>query len=288
VGWFERLPRTFAALRQGQINWQQVSVICRAMEEVTKTKLDPAQVELALVSAAQQVDAQTLLMLWQQMRYQGDQEAGLEAEEEQRRNRWLRLWQTWKGSYRLEGELDPEGGTALKTVLQGLMKKQPKDDQRTPTQRRADAVVEMAWCCLEAGDLPEQGGEKPHLTLISDISTLRLEPGSRLAELDWGPLVTGESARRIACDAAITPVIVHSNGEVLYVGNSSRSLPPRMHKALKLRDRHCQTPGCSMPPERCEAHHIRHVRREALRSPRGGARPPPSGCRSSLTKLRAA
>jgi hypothetical protein len=42
------------------------------------------------------------------------------------------------------------------------------------------------------------------------------------------------------------------------VGNSSRSLPPRMHKALKLRDRHCQTPGCSMPPERCEAHHIRH------------------------------
>jgi hypothetical protein len=42
------------------------------------------------------VDAQTLLMLWQQMRYQGDQEAGLEAEEERRRNRWLQLWQTWK------------------------------------------------------------------------------------------------------------------------------------------------------------------------------------------------
>ena len=213
---------------------------------------------MALVSAAQQVDAQTLLMLWQQMRYQGDQEAGLEAEEEQRRRRWLQLWQTWKGSYRLEGELDPEGGTALKTVLQGLMKKQPNDDQRTSTQRRADAVVEMAWCCLDAGDLPEQGGEKPHLMLISELSTLRLEPGSRLAELDWGPLVTGESARRIACDAAITPVIVDSIGEVLYVGNSSRSLPPRMHKALKLRDRHCQVPGCSMPPERCEAHHIRH------------------------------
>jgi hypothetical protein len=49
--------------------------------------------------------------------------------------------------------------------------------------------------------------------LISELSTLRLEPGSRLAELDWGPLVTGESARRIACDAAITQVIVDSNGE---------------------------------------------------------------------------
>ena len=117
----ERLPRTFAALRQGQINWQQVSVICRAMEEVTKTKLDPVQVESALVSAARQVDAQTLLTLWQQMRYQGDQEAGLEAEEEQRRNRWLRLWQTWKGSYRLEGELDPTPGSP-RSLLRGVVR----------------------------------------------------------------------------------------------------------------------------------------------------------------------
>jgi len=254
----EQQARTYAALRQGKINWQQVSVICRAMEEVTKTRLNPAEVELDLLDAARSMDALNLLRFWQQMRYQADQEAGLEAEEEQHRRRWLRLSQTWKGSYRLEGELDPEGGTTLKTALQGLMKTQPKDDKRTPDQGRADAAVEMARCCLEAGALPEQGGEKPHLMLISELSTLRLEPGSRLAELDWGPLVTGESARRIACDAAITPVIVDSDGEVLYVGNSSRSLPTRLHKALKLRDRHCQTPGCPMPADRCQAHHIRH------------------------------
>jgi len=125
-------------------------------------------------------------------------------------------------------------------------------------QRRADAVVEMAMRCLDAGDLPEQGGEKPHLTLVAELSTLRLEPGSRLAQLDWGPLVTGESARRIACDAAITPVIVDHQGEVLYVGRSSRSVSPRLHKALNLRDRHCQTPGCSMPPARCVPHHVVH------------------------------
>ena len=33
--------------------------------------------------------------------------------------------------------------------------------------------------------------------LVAELSTLRLEPGSRLAELDWGPLVSGETARRI-------------------------------------------------------------------------------------------
>jgi len=118
--------------------------------------------------------------------------------------------------------------------------------------------VEMAWRCLEAGDLPEQGGEKPHLMLTAELSTVRLEPGSRMAELDWGPLVTGETARRIGCDAAITPVIVDTNGEVLHVGRRSRSVSPRMRKALNLRDRRCRWPGCSMLPNRCEAHHVRH------------------------------
>src|SRR5262249_6604360 len=203
----QHLPRTYAALRQGEISWQQVSVICRAMEEVTKTRLNPAEVESELLAAAQSMDPLTLLRHWQQMRYQGDQEAGLEAEQEQHRRRWLQLSETWKGSYRLEGELDSEGGGVLKTALQGLMKAQPRDDERTPAQRRADAVVEMARRCLDAGDLPEQGGEKPPLMLVAELSTLRLEPGSRLAQLDWGPLLTGESPRRIACDAAITPVI---------------------------------------------------------------------------------
>ena len=95
--------------------------------------------------------------------------------------------------------------------------------------------------------------------LMAELSTLRLEPGSRLAELNWGPFVTGETARRIGCDAAITPVIVDSAGDVLHVGRSSRSVSPRLRKALNLRDRRCQWPGCSMPPQRCEPHHIRHL-----------------------------
>ena len=93
----------------------------------------------------------------------------------------------------------------------------------------------MARRCLDAGDLPDQGGEKPRLTLV-----------------------TGESACHIACDAAITPVIVDHQGQVLYVGRSSRSVSPRLHKALNLRDRHCQTQGCMMPPARCTPHHIIH------------------------------
>jgi hypothetical protein len=102
----------------------------------------------------------------------------------------------------------------------------------------------MARYRLDAGDLPEQGGEKPHLMVVAELSTLRLEPGSKLAELDWGPLVTGETARRIGCDASVTPVLVGADGEILHVGRRSRTVPAPTRRALNLRDRHCRWAGC--------------------------------------------
>jgi hypothetical protein len=39
---------------------------------------------------------------------------------------------------------------------------------------------------------------------------------------------------------------------------------PAQRAALIVRDRGCAVPGCVRPPPWCEAHHLRHVRREAL------------------------
>ena len=146
----------------------------------------------------------------------------------------------------------------MKTALKGLLGLRSKDDERTPEQRRGDAVAELARRRLDAGDLPERGGERPHLTLIAELSTLRLEPGSPLAELDWGPLVTGETVRRLGCDAAVTPVLVGTGGELLHVGRRSRSIPRPVRRALNLRDRHCQSGGCPVAAEDCTPHHRRH------------------------------
>ena len=252
------LPRTAAALRRGELSSQHVSVICRAMEEVRKTCMDPSGVEHELVEAGRRMDPRSLLRHWHQLRYQADQAAGLAAEEERRRRSWLFLRETWSGSYQIEGELDAESGAALKTALAPLMKRRSPDDERPPSERRAQSLGELARRRLDAGDLPERGGERPHLVLVADVATLRLEPGSRLAELNWGPLVTGETVRRIGCDAAITPVLVDGEGEILHVGRRTRSVPPRMRRALNLRDRHCQGPGCAMPAEDCVPHHLHH------------------------------
>jgi hypothetical protein len=254
----ETLRLTAGALRRGEIGAHHVAVIRRAMEQVGKTRLDPAGVESELVFAAKQMDPFALERHWKQLRYQADQEAAVEAEEEQRQRSWLSLRQTWWGTYRVEGELDAETGATLKTALQAIMGRKARDDERTPMQRRAAAIGELARRRLDAGDLPERGGEKPHLMLVADLATLRLEPGSRLAQLDWGPLVTGQTARRIAEDASITPVLVDGAGNVLHVGRRSRAVPAPVRRALNLRDQRCQGAGCTMPPELCTPHHGVH------------------------------
>jgi hypothetical protein len=252
------LNRTAAALRRGEIGSQQVSVICRATEESRKTSLELSDVEAELVDAARRMDHVELRRHWCQMRYQADQAAAEEAEEEQRRRRWVRFWKTPFDTYRIEGELDPESGAVLKTAFKAMLARGPKDDERTADERRADVLMEMGRRCLDAGELPERGGERRHLTVVAELSTLRLEPGSAMARLDWGPLLTGAAARRIAEDAEITPVLVDSKGDVLHVGRRSRSVTTRQRKALNLRDGHCRSPGCDVPADQCVPHHARH------------------------------
>ena len=255
----EDLPEVAAAWRAGQIGSQHVSVICRAMGQIDKTCLPLESTEQELLRAAREMDPFFLNRHWKQLRYQADQEAAELAEEEQRRRRWLNFRQTEEGSFRIEGELDPENGVALKTAMRSLMGRAGKADERTPAERRCDALGEMSRRLMSAGVLPTLGGEKPQVLLVANLETLRLEPGSPMAELDWGPLVTGRTARRIAEDAELTPVLVNGRSEILYVGRRSRTVSRRVRKALNLRDRHCQAPGCEVEAELCQPHHLKHA-----------------------------
>jgi HNH endonuclease len=79
-----------------------------------------------------------------------------------------------------------------------------------------------------------------------------------MARLDGGPLVTGQTARRIAEDADVTPVLVDGRGGILHVGRRTRTVSPRKRRALNLRDGGCQGPGREVTPDLCTPHHLRH------------------------------
>jgi hypothetical protein len=78
------------------------------------------------------------------------------------------------------------------------------------------------------------------------------------ATLGSGWPIGPETARRLACDAGIIPLLIGSHSEPLDVGRLSRSAPPALRRALVYRDGGCRFPQCDRPPEWTDAHHVRH------------------------------
>ncbi len=188
-----------------------------------------------------------------------DQAAAAADAEHLHRRRRLHISETLGGMVRLDAELDPEGGQTVLTALRSLTDPGQLDEQdtRTPAQRRADALVDLCADHLTYGEAPVSGASRPQLSAVVSIEALHggtAEP----CELDDGTVITSETARRLACDAAVTRVITGADSEVLDVGRATRTISAAMRKALIIRDQHCQYPGCDRPHRWCDAHHLQH------------------------------
>src|SRR5207245_4512297 len=67
------------------------------------------------------------------------------------------------------------------------------------------------------------------------------------------------TARRLACDAAIIPVVLGTGSDVLDIGKVNHEFTTAIRRAAWIRDRgRCAFPGCRTRP--IELHHI-HFRR---------------------------
>jgi hypothetical protein len=107
-----------------------------------------------------------------------------------------------------------------------------------------------------------RGSERCQVLLHVDINTLReqAEPASCAHEhchLDEKPWISPSTAIRLACDASLVTVLEDEKGEVLNIGRRSRTVPARIDRALKERDRTCRFPGCC-ESRHVDAHHIQH------------------------------
>jgi hypothetical protein len=76
--------------------------------------------------------------------------------------------------------------------------------------------------------------------------------------LGTGVAITAEAARRIACDAAIIPIVLGSQSEPLDIGRATRTVPAGIRRAVVARDIGCIHPGCSAPAAWCQTHHVQH------------------------------
>ena len=124
----------------------------------------------------------------------------------------------------------------------------------------ADAAVAMAerqLVTLEEGTpLSRPAAERRQLFV--HLREERIGEASHWqAELQDGTPLQGEAFKRLACDSGIVVAKLDAAGHVLDVGRRRRTVSPALRRALFMRDRHCQFPGCSHTAF-VEAHHVEH------------------------------
>jgi len=126
--------------------------------------------------------------------------------------------------------------------------------------RRADALCEIAETFMNnsenSGSTADRYQVIVHVTAETHARARQLA-GDVHPSLENGPHVTAETSRRIACDCCATNIKEDENGEPLSIGRRSRSIPPPMRRALKVRDGGCRFPGCTNH-KFVDGHHIIH------------------------------
>ena len=83
------------------------------------------------------------------------------------------------------------------------------------------------------------------------------EHGPHRCELEDGPALALDTARRLACDATVVGIVEGEDGEPLDIGRKTRSIPAAISRALKARDGGCRYPGCDRT-RFTEGHHVKH------------------------------
>src|SRR5260370_19955752 len=250
------LPDTCQALAHGQIGFHHAAVIAHSVTEVGVEAV--ARQESVLLDAAQNCDPKRLSYATRTIRYCEDADGALAADNKNYDSRYLHISQTLDGIYVIDGRLDAEGGAIVRAAIGACQHPFQPNDQTTGGQRRADALVELCRQRLDAGTLPKVGDQNPHLPVTPSSHTLTKKPGAPAGELDWGQPINAEMVRRIACDCAMTRILLDGRSEPTDVGRSTRTFPPAMLRALAARDKHCRFPGSDRPPGACDGHHLIH------------------------------
>jgi hypothetical protein len=182
-----------------------------------------------------------------------DEAALARQEARAQRRRAFTLSSPVDGLVRLSGVLGVEDAATVHAALHPLCRPLP-DDDRTAEQRRADALIEVCRLALRTGELPGDGGEPAQMAVTVPYEPLTHTLGA--AVTDTGERLSAATARRMACDARILPVVLGGAGQILDMGRARRLATGPLRRALHIRDRGCAFPDCDRPPRWTDAHHI--------------------------------
>ena len=257
----EKMPSVAEAFRCGEISARHAAVFATALTPARAAEM--STVEDRLVEVARQNPPKVLAGAVARLVEAIDGDGGAESEEAVYRRRRYHGSRSIDDMLNVNALYDPESADIHEAAINAELKRdQRANDDRTMSQRKADAVTNLFRQSLDRGEVGTSRAALPHVTYVVHIDAHPAATGE-LVELirtdrhTFGH-VSATTLERIMCDCDVTRVVMTGASEILDVGRATRTATAAQWKALVVRDGHCQAPGCRQPPDRCQAHHKRH------------------------------
>jgi hypothetical protein len=246
-------PVTAAAWTDGRLSGGQVAAVVANVTDDTAELF--AEHEPEVVARLEPLDLRGTTVVMQRWAILAKAALDLDGSPPDDPKRNLHLSRVLDGRGRIDGDLFAEGHEVVGKALQLAESPDADGEERTPGERRADALVDVCRHFLDHQQRRTGGRHRPHVNVVVDAAALAAgQPGRTLEGL---PL-DGATLRKLACDAALHRVITDGRSSILDYGHATRTIPPAVYTSLVLRDLGCRFPGCGRKPEWCEGHHIHH------------------------------
>jgi hypothetical protein len=254
----ETLTRVAAAMAAGRVSYFKARELTRVATSANEDYL----LSIALHGTASQVEE-----VVRGYRRALDAEE-LSREAVQQRDQHLGFHTEPDGSMTIRGRVPAEVGALFKRALEAALDSLPipenvpagtfseSEELHRSRKRRVEALAKLAESFLATGPRDLSGSDRQQVVVHVDAETLRHSHAGR-CELEQGPSIAAETARRLACDCSVVRIVEDAKGEPLDVGRKTRTIPSGIRRALQTRDKGCRFPGCTFK-RHVDGHHVKH------------------------------
>lgn len=272
-----KLRHVAAAQQRGDVGAEHLRVISKFFDKLPwyiPVDLCDA-LEAHLADLASGLGPAELRKSAEKLAYLADQDGQPPTDEERARKRDFKIHpQDADGMSKVTGYFDPEATATLNALLAKYAapgKCNPDDetpcvdgepepsakaaDSRSAGQRRHDAIKAMGRALLASGALGQHNGLPATIIVSTTLQDLQSAAGHGVTwSGSWLPM---SDVIRLASHAYhYLAVFDKHTEEALYLGRTKRFASPGQRIVLHAKYRGCTRPGCTVPADWCQVHHV--------------------------------
>jgi hypothetical protein len=252
----DKLQKVSAAMSSGRLSYSKAREITRIGDEHNEDYL------LSIAEHGTAAHVERLVRAYRRCKEAEE----LSREKRQQQNRHVTIHHDDDGSLVLTCHLPAEAGAQIMKALDIALESVPvyDDDPSLANRaavvpfsaRRADALARIAESFLAHALLETPGSDRHQVVVHVAAEPLRGHAAG-CCEIEGGPSIAAETARRFSCDASIAEIAEDDDGEPLDAGRRTRNISAPLRRLLTARDKGCRFPGCANA-RYIDMHHIKH------------------------------